>query len=345
NLTDRALPHWHVKLFIVFRSTFKEKFLTWVDWGYRPGEGGKNEAAETKLGLVFLWKMYSFALSAGVPLLAENAWKPENKSDFQISKKLIADYAYYLSKTGAGNLPVGEQIRAHMKLYYQWRFHLINRGLAKNGVEKKKIEKNAANFADEQRKINSEIIELKQKRFDAERKLYSMEKAKAPAESPWKYITKTGPFAKDYPEKIETARQEAAEALDNLRRAEARLLTLPKETGLPAVIETYDQQLLKDVADILTRDSNSVKNNVIRSRETLRPHYKILLEAYENERDGKGLTDPGIIAFFDNYVHNSLAAFAMDATLPSDPRIVYVGANNRLLYAHSNDSYNVRVTA
>ncbi|MFM9437029.1 hypothetical protein ACFDR9_004116 [Janthinobacterium sp. CG_23.3] len=32
NLTGRALPHWHVKLFIVFRSTFKEKFLTWVDW-------------------------------------------------------------------------------------------------------------------------------------------------------------------------------------------------------------------------------------------------------------------------------------------------------------------------
>ncbi|MFM9434786.1 hypothetical protein ACFDR9_001848, partial [Janthinobacterium sp. CG_23.3] len=31
NLTGRALPHWHVKLFIVFRSTFKEKFLTWVD--------------------------------------------------------------------------------------------------------------------------------------------------------------------------------------------------------------------------------------------------------------------------------------------------------------------------
>ncbi|MFM9438508.1 hypothetical protein ACFDR9_005615, partial [Janthinobacterium sp. CG_23.3] len=29
--TGRALPHWHVKLFIVFRSTFKEKFLTWVD--------------------------------------------------------------------------------------------------------------------------------------------------------------------------------------------------------------------------------------------------------------------------------------------------------------------------
>ncbi|MEC5163737.1 hypothetical protein RCH08_004924, partial [Janthinobacterium sp. CG_S6] len=33
--TGRALPHWHVKLFIVFRSTFKEKFLTWVDWGVR----------------------------------------------------------------------------------------------------------------------------------------------------------------------------------------------------------------------------------------------------------------------------------------------------------------------
>ncbi|WP_198292005.1 hypothetical protein [Janthinobacterium sp. CG3] len=47
NLTGRALPHWHVKLFIVFRSTFKEKFLTWVDCLQR---GGRSRVQSTAVG-------------------------------------------------------------------------------------------------------------------------------------------------------------------------------------------------------------------------------------------------------------------------------------------------------
>ena len=40
-----------------------------------------------------------------------------------------------------------------------------------------------------------------------------------------------------------------------------------------------------------------------------------------------------IIAFFDNYVHDSLAGFARDATLPSDPRVIYIGADVKAKYA------------
>ena len=310
-----------------------------VGGGYSPGEGGKNEAPETKLGLVFLWKMYSFALGAGVPLLAESAWNLDNKSDFNISKKLLADYEYYLKKTGAGNLSVGEQIRAHMKLYYQWRFYIINKKLAMNGPEKISIDRNAAKFAVKQKKLESDIAELERKCFDADRTLSSMESAaNAPGVSPWKYLTKTGPFSKDYPAQIKTQKQRSIDALENLRRAQARLLTLPKETGLSQVIGIYDQQLLKDVADIVAQYPSDGKNSVTHTRDNLRPHYRVILAAYEDERDGKGLTDPAIIAFFEDYVHNSLAAFAMDATLPSDPRIVYAGLNYRLQFAGASKS-------
>jgi hypothetical protein len=36
---------------------------------------------------------------------------------------------------------------------------------------------------------------------------------------------------------------------------------------------------------------------------------------------------------FDNYTHDSLAAFGKDATLPSDPRVVYFGGDEKYRYA------------
>jgi hypothetical protein len=59
-----------------------------------------------------------------------------------------------------------------------------------------------------------------------------------------------------------------------------------------------------------------------------------LLEAYENEFEkNSGLTDEKIISFFDNYVHDSLVGFAKDATLPSDPRVVYLGGDAKYRHA------------
>lgn len=49
----------------------------------------------------------------------------------------------------------------------------------------------------------------------------------------------------------------------------------------------------------------------------------------------KGLKGEKVIGFFDNYVHDSLAGFAKDATLPSDPRVVYLGDDEKYQYASS----------
>jgi hypothetical protein len=66
----------------------------------------------------------------------------------------------------------------------------------------------------------------------------------------------------------------------------------------------------------------------------LRPHYKAMVEAYVNEFvENKGLTDEAVISFFDHYVHDSLAGFGKDATLPSDPRVVYLGGDEKYQYA------------
>ena len=311
-----------------------------VGGGYRPGEGGKNEAAETKLGIFFLRKMYSYALSHGVPLLAETAWTPDNVSDFHISSKVYVDYEYYLSQVKAGEMPIGDQIRAHMRLYYQWRFHVIRKAVGKNSAEQTRIARTALEFSKEQARLDKEIALLTAKSRQADKYLQDLKTDKAIGFYPLDYFSKSGIYSKDYPAKIQTARLKAEKEQDDLRQAQARLLTLPKETGLSSVIELYDRQLLIDVADIVGDQPGRSKNAVIPSRTTLRPHYKMLLEAYENERDGKGMTDQKLIAFFDTYIHNSLAAFGLDATLPSDPRIVYAGKNNRLLYAQTDDSKN-----
>lgn len=100
-----------------------------------------------------------------------------------------------------------------------------------------------------------------------------------------------------------------------------------------AQLDLYDQQLLQDAKAIraaLDGSSDQAK------RGNLRPHYKVLLEAYENEYErDKGLKGEKVIGFFDNYVHDSLAGFAKDATLPSDPRVVYLGDDEKYQYASS----------
>jgi hypothetical protein len=68
----------------------------------------------------------------------------------------------------------------------------------------------------------------------------------------------------------------------------------------------------------------------------LRPHYAGLIEAYEAEfTHNRGLLSghPDALAFFEHHVHDSLAGFAKDATLPSDPRVVFIGGDTRSQFA------------
>jgi len=67
---------------------------------------------------------------------------------------------------------------------------------------------------------------------------------------------------------------------------------------------------------------------------TLRPHYHALVEAYLDEfTRNRGLADAKVIAFFDDYVHDSLAGFDTDESWPSDPRMVYAGGDRKLRFA------------
>jgi hypothetical protein len=126
-------------------------------------------------------------------------------------------------------------------------------------------------------------------------------------------------------------------ARDDSLKAKARKDALPNMESLQAMLDVYDRQLLADVQAIreaFTKRGMFGGAPDFARRGELRPHYKILVEAYENEfENNKGLTDEKIIGLFDNYIHDSLAAFAKDATLPSDPRVVYLGGDEKYEYA------------
>jgi len=67
----------------------------------------------------------------------------------------------------------------------------------------------------------------------------------------------------------------------------------------------------------------------------LRPHYKALVEAYEEVivRKKPMSAESDIFKFFNLYVHDSLAGFATDNTRPSDPRVIYIGGDTKKAYA------------
>ena len=107
----------------------------------------------------------------------------------------------------------------------------------------------------------------------------------------------------------------------------ARLDTLPGlDEAFLENVRLYDTQLLSDCWKLKQLCWTT-------GRANLRPHYQRLFKAYEAQEGGHGLNDMNVIQFFDTYVHDSLAGFAMDATLPSDPRVIFTGGNTKLPYA------------
>jgi hypothetical protein len=78
----------------------------------------------------------------------------------------------------------------------------------------------------------------------------------------------------------------------------------------------------------------------------LRPHYRALIDAYLDEFErNTGLRDEKVIAFFSDYVHDSLAGFDTDQTWPSDPRIIYVGGDRKLRFAQSEPPVALQASA
>lgn len=313
-----------------------------VGGSYAPGEGARGSVSRENLGLVPLIHMYNYALRQGVPLLPVGAWSDDNKADFDVDGKLLESYNHYLKIIGPSR-SLGEAINKHMALYFGWRFKSIRAKAQGNRTESDWISLQNKKFKAQETEIDNEIVLLNQKEKAAATELNLLlerRKSNVMANSGASNVQKSSTNVDD---EIKSARHKVRMTHDDLLIAKARKGALPNMESLQAMLDLYDKQLLADVQairDVFSKRGVFGGGPDVARREELRPHYKILVEAYENEFEkNKGLTDEKIISLFENHVHDSLAAFAKDATLPSDPRVVYLGGDEKYEYARrdSND--------
>lgn len=311
-----------------------------VGGSYRPGEGGRDSNPSNKLGLIPLHHMYRLAMDAQVPLLPKSAWFPLQEGDFKMGSEITEAYNYYLAKVPKSN-SLGQLINSHMGLYYAWRFHDIKRKQAGNKSESQTIAKNEAIYKSEGDKLEKEISELKKKdRLALEKINVLTQRRQAIIQSNYGNPNVQHELSSIDAE-IKVARGERSVTRDELLRAKAKNDALPSVGKLQEAVDYYDQRLLKDAKAIYDEYGPSFWSKSINDsqRRKLRPHYRAMMTAYENEFiHNRGLKDEKVISFFDKYVHDSLSGFATDATLPSDPRVVYVGGDEKLKYANNKRS-------
>ncbi|MCH2242898.1 MAG: DUF2235 domain-containing protein, partial [Aquabacterium sp.] len=300
-----------------------------VGGGYRPGEGGKSLGRDDALSSIALARMYDKARATGVPLLALDSSETVIQ-DFRCSPELQRIWRHYMSTVQpSGSL--GNVVHAHMRWYYAWRFRSIRMRMAQRAAgqtpqEGARIAELQGGFAREGAALRARIEALKNdpQRLAAQARLrharQELEQARMQAQ-------RNGGSVADERAAYEEAQRQFTDADDAHQREVAKLATLPDMERLAAHLEVYDRNLLLDVQRLKELQAAAPERR-------LRTHYRGLLEAYENEFEkNAGLTDPEIIAFFDNYVHDSLAGFAKDETLPSDPRCIYVGGDDEYRFA------------
>lgn len=321
-----------------------------VGGSYRPGEGARSPKSNQKMGLIPLQHMYEAALAFGVPLLAVTQWQKLNRDDFDIDERVRTAFNYYLSQVNAAPT-LGAQFNAQMGLYYAWRFQAIRRKAAGDTRERQAVAQTLAESKVEAAALKKDIARLEAENTAARKKLFDAQQTRLRAkdrllgESQKAWLAE----APKYDEAINEAAQKQDKTQDALLRAQAKLDALPKPDSLQNYLDFYDQQLVKDAKSIYQRlhpAGRESKSARIADGRNLRPHYRALITAYENEFiHNKGLQDEKLIEFFDTYVHDSLAGFAKDATLPSDPRVIYVGRDEKFKYAQQQSNDAVLKTA
>jgi hypothetical protein len=311
-----------------------------VGGGYRPGEqnrggqpapaGKKNVLQDgLKLSQLTLHAMYREAAAAGVPLLPmgqKDAWEQRNDDDFILNPGLLDVFNRYQSEVKAEGLPLGDAMLAHTKMLFRWRFSSIRRERQTYGdqnpqgraADRAKMTDNEMIYLGDELDIESELKAKLDRRMTLMREAVNMGTASAGA------LSSKQRAAKD-------AREEALDA--ELKQLDIDILTLQaRKSSLPShdgsfikAMRKFDAELMEDASQLSTAIRLRPEE-----RSKLRKHYLQLLEAYEDEFiHNKGLRDEKILAFFDNHVHDSLAAFDRDATLPSDPRVVFVGTHSK----------------
>lgn len=300
-----------------------------VGGGYAPGEGGRGILASESLSLIPLRHMFDHALRCGVPMAVE--WLSANEDDFNLNPLLRDTYDHYLKVIGPFST-VGDGINRHMKLYYAWRFLAIRRKANGDKADANIVDEQNIKYRKREAKISKEVATLKQQEDLAK---FYMDAFSNPEESKDFDGTLDSNVPSNNQDGASKLRKNYARAHDARMRATARKDAIPNMRKFRSMLDLYDRQLLADVRAILLAIKGNLNDaRIVKRRADLRPHYKALLEAYEDEfTHRRGLADEKVIRFFDSYVHDSLAGFAKDATLPSDPRVVYLGGNEKYKYA------------
>jgi hypothetical protein len=336
-----------------------------VGGGYRPGEGGRSWKNGQELSLISLGLMYDKAMAAGVPLqrLDDAAVQSYVRLDFAKAlpsdpdanhaaaaeyDKMVVLWKAYMDYCGRGSRPLGQWFLAHMKAYYAWRFWNIRKNRSdRDAHHPTRDEQSVKPLEDESRFEGHELDE----QIRAQDQSPAVQQARANTASARMKLDSIvqrrfqgydgsgggSSAARDTPnltqenaarEELKNAEVAQARAEDRLHRLEARKATLPSQGTLGRNLRQYDDRLYAD-AELLSRDKLR--------RHLLRPHYRALVQAWEDEFiNNSGLINANVMKFFETYVHDSLADFNHDATLPSDPRVVYIGGDEKELFALSS---------
>jgi Uncharacterized alpha/beta hydrolase domain (DUF2235) len=311
-----------------------------VGGGYQPGEGARSQKPGEMLSLIPLRVMHAEAKAAGVPLLELGAMASRSqvlKRSFALDEEgsrafsQVQDhFKHYIANAGSGGRDVGKELLAHMLWFYRWRFFAIkrNQDLAKQGQPARDAGIAASRereFAAERARMRGEVDALRQK-WEADQAV--MSRAESHLQRAQIAQARSG-IPVDPKLRSDAAAARAAEEISKDRHLarKAQLDTFADDSTLGAAMAAYDARLLADAKAII---EHRKKNPSLK----IRPHYANLVSAYEDEFvRNRGLRDEKLIAFFDTYVHDSLAGFAQDATLPSDPRVIYIGGDNKMRFA------------
>lgn len=315
-----------------------------VGGGYQPGEGARSANAGDMLSLIPLRAMHAEARAAGVPLDSIDSIRKDpsvNKSyalDDKGAKQfaeLTSLWAHYMRVAGSGGRDIGSELLAHSACFLRWRFFSIRRNqqAGTKGPDAQSIAQREPGFAAERKRLAALVARLEAQRDSA---VAELERAQALLQNAQIARARVGlPIKPATQERHAQAVEQERLARDAHLREKAKLDTCADDSGLAANLSVYDQRLLQDAEAIAA-------HHKARPTLVLRPHYRNLLEAYGAHYVRNEPLDAKLVAFFDRYVHDSLAGFATDATLPSDPRVVYAGGSNKIRFAGVADPSGAR---
>lgn len=300
-----------------------------VGGGYRQDEQGKDSV----LSIVPLREMLKRSIEAGVPVYGETQLPtPELQEDFALAGPAATKYGEmlplwrtYVASIPTG-LPLGKAVLAHMRQYWRYRLSAaVLRTRSDKTAEQNLIKNNEDSiFHKDRDRLKSESKKLERDYRLAAAEVDTLERSAEAANQSPSFNSQESLFrdgAKD-------ARVRRDDAYNAWRAAQAKLDTAADDSELLENLQRYDEWLLEDAKLLHTWHTE-------KPGDRMRPHYLEIVQAYDEiVVQGKILSETSdLYKFFSTYVHDSLAGFSTDNTRTTDPRVLYIGGDNKEKYA------------